>query len=350
MTSNPWTASPRHHVPVMPMQPAIDSAAWHGDEIRASKDWIYRVSDAEIAEVMDAVAAVEAQGLELIEITADRFSLPRFSEALRDIRAELMHGRGFALIRGLPVEGLSRHQIALAFWGIGCHMGEPRSQNRHGHVLGHVKDIGGDYSTVRGYMTRDAMKFHTDRADILSLRCLHPAKAGGQHRIASSVTVYNEMLSRRPDLVRELTWRFYRERNGEIPPGEMPWVREPIFSFEGGYLTTRGPSAPVMKAQRLPGVPKLTEAQKEAIDLFMELALEVSVDIDFEIGDISFVMNHVILHSRTDFEDWPEPERRRHLLRLWLSNGERPLQEDVARALRGVMVEGTVLQAPLDVA
>lgn len=334
------------------MKPVVDPAGWYPGELRDDECWVYRLSAAEIAELHDAVAAVEARGLALLEMSRDDFPLPRLGAALTDIAREISEGRGFALIRGLPLEGRGRAQIAAAFWGIGTHMGTARSQNTQGHMLGHVKDIGESYATARGYMSRDALLFHSDRADVLSLCCLHGPKSGGEHRICSSVTVYNEMLARRPDLAEELTWRFYRVRKGEMPPGEehRDWVREPIFSIQDGYLTTRGPSAPVFKAQSLPGVPKLTDAQREAIDLFMSLAREFSIAIDFEPGDISFVMNHVIQHARTAYEDWPEPERRRHLLRLWLATDTRPLQEDVARAIAGVMVEGTVPRAPLDVA
>jgi hypothetical protein len=351
MSENFWKPGSRVREPAELMHPVIDPAGWYPDNLKNNEDWIYRLSESEISELHDAVAAVEARGMALADIGRGDFVLPRLENTLEDIATEIMEGRGFALIRGLPLEGRSRAQIAAAFWGIGSHMGTVRSQNTQGHLLGHVKDIGASYATARGYMSRDAMMFHTDRADILSLCCLVGAKSGGEHRICSSVTLYNEMLKRRPDLVKELTWRFYRVRKGEIPEGEVQrdWVREPIFSVEGGYLTTRGPSAPVFKAQSLPDVPKLTPAQKEAIDLFMDLAMEVSMDIAFEPGDISFLMNHAIMHARTSYEDWPEPERKRHLFRLWLGNGRRPLQEDVAQALAGVDAEGTVHQAPLDV-
>ncbi len=350
MTENNWRRSARVREPAELMRPIVDPAGWYPKDFEDTEDWIWRLSEPEIAELHDAVARVEARGMALMDISRDDFPLPRLGDVLTDIGDEIMDGRGFALIRGLPTEGRSRAQIAAAFWGIGTYIGQARSQNTQGHLLGHVKDIGGSYATGRGYMSRDALVFHTDRADVISLCCLQGARSGGEHRIASSVTLYNEMLKRRPDLAKELTWRFYRIRKGEIPPGQpqRDWVREPIFSVQDGYLTTRGPSAPVFKAQSLPDVPRLTAAQQEAIDSFMEMATEVSIGIDFEPGDISFLMNHVILHARTDYEDWPEPERKRHLLRLWLGNGRRPLQEDVAQALAGVVVEGTVLQTPLD--
>jgi hypothetical protein len=347
---NQWELSDRTRTAAVLMEPINDPAGWRREDLEGNARWIYRVNDREIAEVLMAVAKIEERGLAIKDITKDVFSLPLLGPQLGSIRDELMEGRGFAIIRGLPIKDRSREQIAIAFWGIGTWIGEARSQNGKGHLLGHVKDIGEDYAKARGYMTRQEMHFHTDRADILTLCCLHPAKSGGQHRICSSVTVYNEILKRHPDLAKELTWRFYRERKGEMPPGETePWVREPIFSVQDGYFAARGPSAPVLKAQTIPGVPKFTPAQKEAIDTFMDMAKELAIDIDLEVGDISFLMNHVILHARTDYEDHPEPERKRHLLRLWLATGLRPLQEDVHKALQGVVVEGTVFQTPLDV-
>lgn len=348
---NRWIPSDRSREPSVLMKPIHEPAAWYASDIANSDRWVYRMSDAEIAEVLDAVAAIEEEGIDLMSVTRERFPLPHFAEVLDEIRAEVMQGRGFAVIGGLPVESRTRVQTAIAFWGIGAHFGHAIAQNKHGHLLGHVKDIGGDYSKVRGYMTREEMKFHTDRADILSLCCLHPAKSGGAHRIVSSVTLYNEMLKGRPDLVKELAWPFYRSRQGEIPPGETePWYRQPVFSFTDGYFACRGPGAPLFKAQGMPGVPDLTAAQREAIDVFMKMAGELSLDIDFEVGDISFVQNHVTLHARTDFEDYAEPERKRHLLRLWLStDGERPLDASIANEIQGVPVDDNRFETPLDV-
>lgn len=346
---NLWKPTSRHRKPAKLMEPIVDPAGWYPEDLNPD-DWIYRLSRAEIEEVFDAVSAVEAQGLELKEITAGRFPLPNLGKRLEDIRDEVMEGRGFALVRGLPVQNRSRFQNAAAFWGIGSHIGRARSQNKHGHLLGHVKNLGGDYAKVRGYMTQAAMDFHCDSADILSLCCLSPAKSGGEHRICSSVTLYNEMLKNRPDLVEELTARFYLARKGEIPPGETePWERLPIFSVTDGYFAGRGISAHMAKAQKIPGVPKYTEVQEEAIRMYKETAPKIAIDIDFEQGDISYVCNHVMLHSRTDFEDWPDPGRKRHLLRLWLATGMRPIHPDIARMLRGVPIEGEEDPTPLDV-
>lgn len=333
-------------------QPIADSSAWLPKDFEGSQGWIYTLNAGEIAEALDAADATIRQGIDLKDITRDNFPLPKLAAGLADVREELTFGRGFALVRGLPIDGRSRDQTARAFWGIGAHLGRAVSQNGRGQLLGHVTDLGGDYGKVRGYMTRAHMSFHADRADFLALCCLHPAKSGGAHRICSSVSLYNEMLRQRPDLVQELTYRFYRFRSGELRPGETkPYYRQPVFSITDGYFAARGASAAIAKMANVADVPPLTEAQKEAIALYKSIAQSIAIDINYQIGDISVVQNHVTLHSRSAFEDWPEQERKRHLLRLWLStDGAYPVHDDIEREIRGVTVEGTVLRASLEVA
>ena len=224
----------RRRVAAKPMVPLVDPAEWRSEDLAASDDWIYVLSDTEIAELTEAVEAASSRGGDIKDTTLADFRMPTLGPALADIRGELIDGRGFVLIRGVPVASYSRAQSALAFWGIGLHLGLPVSQNADGHLLGHVKDIGGDYgdAKTRGYTSSAAMGFHTDRCDYVGLMCLQPAKQGGESRIASSVTLYNEMLKRRPDLVEELTRDFYWTRHGEIDPGEEPYYAYPVFTFE----------------------------------------------------------------------------------------------------------------------
>ena len=350
-TKNAWRASARERANAEMMKPIGGSAGWRPEDFAGSDHWIYRLSETEVAEIMAAVARIEAAGLDLMAIGRDEFDVPTLAKGLADVREELLRGRGFALIRGLPVAGRSRLQTAIAFWGIGAHIGRAISQNTKGQLLGHVTDIGGDYNQVRGYMTKAQMNFHCDRADFLSLCCLHPAKLGGAHRICSSVTLHDEMLKRDPALVEALTFRFYRARKGEFKEGEPPYIRQPVFSVTDGYFAARGVSAAIRKGQQIEGVPPLTPKQIEAMEAYKAIADDIAIDIDFQPGDISFVQNHVTLHSRTGFEDWPEQERKRHLLRLWLSSdGAYPVHPDIEREIRGVVLPDTVLRASLEVA
>lgn len=353
MKTSPWTPSSRTRKPAKLMEPVEESGCWYPRDLAETDVWVYRLSDREISDIMDAVARVEVRGLDIKDIDRNAFPLPVLSPALMDIKMELMDGRGFAVVRGLPIEGRTRYQNVAAFWGVSSHIGRAFSQNGEGHLLGHVTNKGSTMQspTGRGYRSNEGLGFHADGCDITSLFVLQTAKAGGQHRMCSSVAVYNEMLRRRPELAEALTFYFYMTRRGEIPIGESkPWFRQPVFSVRDGYFTARGASNTIKRAQLLDGVPKLTPVQVEAIKVYQELANELAIDVDFERGDMEYAQSHVTLHSRTAFEDWPEQDRRRHLLRLWMSaDGERPLVPEVSREIeRGITVEGVKLTAPLE--
>ncbi len=332
-------------------EPVVDPAGWEPEALTAADDWYYRLTAADNAEIANAVEAIERRGIDIVEMTRADFPLPRLHGLLADVRRELLDGRGLAVLRGLPVAEWGRRRAAIAYFGIGLHIGEPISQNAAGHILGHVKDYGKSYDDpmARGYQTSAEMGFHADHADYVGLLCLHTSKSGGASMVASSVTLYNRMLAVRPDLAEVLTQDFYWTRHGEVPPGEPPWYRQPVFAFEQGYFSARGASAYIRKAQGLPGVPPFTEAQLEAMKLFQSMVRDCAATIDFEPGDIQLLHNHVILHTRTAFEDWPEPERKRHLLRLWLKDDDgRPVVPLMRESFQGIHVAGFKPVMPLD--
>ncbi len=335
------------------MQPVVDPAAWTAESLGPLHDWSYRISAANQDELIAAVAHFRTLGLPLPEVDRTNFPLPRLAGVLADIRRELIDGRGIVMVHDFPIEELDREGVALAYMGVGAYLGDKMVQNRHGHVLGHVKDLGENYGTSgRSYNTSAEVRFHSDACDYVGLLCLHPAKQGGNSRVASSVTLYNKMLERRPDLVEVLTRDFYRSHNGEMTPGTSPWYKQPIFCFTDGYFSAIGAGSTIDKVLRIPGVPPLTAEQREAIAVYRSMVEEFAVDIVFKAGDIQFLANQVTLHSRRAFEDWPEPNRRRHLLRLWLRDpGGRPLPKEQrgTRRDRGVQIEGLKMIAPLDV-
>ena len=338
--------------PAMAGTSAIDPAAWFPENMAPrSNEWIYTLSDSQIDDLMDAIKPLEDQKIDIKDITREIFYLPKLGPALEDVYHHLTEGQGFILIRGLPVSEMSRWQTGAAFFGMGTYLGRAISQNPMGHVLGHVKNLGKDYEDpmVRGYQTSARMKFHCDQCDYVGLLCLQTAKSGGSSLIASSITVYNEMHKRRPDLAETLTKPFYFTKHGEVAPGEDPWYTMPVFAFYDGYLSIRSAGAHVRKSQNLPGVPKLTETDVEALEMFQEIAEEIYMPMEFEVGDIQFLHNHVMMHTRTAFKDHKGPERKRHLMRLWLTDPEgRPTPPGFRENISGIEVEGTVYTAPLD--
>jgi hypothetical protein len=336
-------------------------AAWYGPAMSARSDWLMPLSAGEIAEVEDATRALVARDADIAALRAADFPLPSLAARLKArVRDEVLNGRGFVLLRGLPVERWSMREAATAFFGLGSHLGSARSQNGKGHVLGHVQDLGLDVSdpNVRIYQTHERQTFHTDSCDIVGLLCLKTAKSGGLSALVSSTTIFNEMRRRRPDLVQLLFEPFATDRRGEVPEGRKPYFEIPVFNWYRGYLSAIYQRQYLDSAQRFAEAPRLTPERIAALDLFDELANDprLHMFMEFRPGDVQLVHNHTILHDRTSFVDWPEPKRRRHLLRLWLAAAEaRPLPEVFAQRYGsvtvgdrgGIIVRGTRLNAPL---
>jgi len=341
-------------LPAEPMRPVVDPADWSPASLEDVARWSYQLSDRDADELANGINAVRRAGVPIVDIKRESFPLESFGDVLVDVRRELMDGRGIVMMQNFPLDRFDREETAIAFVGLGSWLGETMSQNKLGHILGHVKDLGGDYDDAhtRGYMTNAEMRFHTDACDYVGLLCLNPSKRGGESRIASSVTVYNRVLERRPDLAKVLTEDFYRSRSGEVSPGELPYFMQPVFSFTSGYFSATGVGAAIDKAQQLAGVPKFTPAQQEAVEVYRQTVEECALDIDFRRGDIQFLNNFVMLHTRREYEDWPQQRRKRHLLRLWLYDPEGrpiPAEQRAGRAGRGVEIKGVARTAPLDV-
>lgn len=340
------------------------AAAWYGPDLAGRGDWLMPLSAAEIAEVEAATNALVSCGADIAAITATDFPLPILGRKLRArVRDEVLDGRGFLLLRGLPVERWSIRESATAFFGLGAHLGSARSQNAKGHVLGHVRDLGLDAQdpNVRIYQTSARQTFHTDSCDVVGLLCLKPAQSGGLSALVSSTTIFNEMRRRRPDLLKLLLEPIATDRRGEVAEGEKPFFEIPVFNWHEGFLTAIYQRQYIESAQRFPDAPRLTPAHVEALDLFDSLANDprLHMFMEFKPGDVQLVHNHTLLHDRTGFVDWPEPERRRHLLRLWLAGWDaRPLPTVFAQRYGsvtvgergGIVVRGTRLHAPLDAA
>ena len=345
----------------MTLPPVQEGAAvWRGSEFNSMRDpWIRRLSEADIAELEKSAAPIARSDFDIATLSRDDFPLPRLGKKISDLRRELLSGRGFVVLRGLPVAEYSEREAAVIFYGLGLYLGRACSQNAQGHLLGHVCDLkvdSRDYN-VRIYQTNERQSFHTDSADVVGLLCLQPAKIGGKSLLVSALSVFNEMRAHRPDLLELLLKPIATDRRGEVPPGMAPFVMIPVFSWHAGYLTCFFQRQYIDSAQRFASAPRLTDEHVEALNLFDRYANDpgLNLSMGFARGDIQFVYNHHLLHDRTEFEDWPASHRQRHLLRLWLAiPGDRPLPTVFASRFGsveignrgGIVVEGTRLRVP----
>ena len=304
-----------------------DPAAWFGPDQLREGAWLQALSAVELAELEAAatpwLARTEADAGALNALTPQGFCLPTLGPRLVGLRGELLRGRGFAVLRGLPVDRWGRRLAAVAFYGLGAHLGAPRPQNAQGHLLGHVRDIGlrVDDPNVRIYQTHERQTFHTDSCDIVGLLCLQTARSGGLSALVSSVTVYNRLRAQRPDLCRLLFQPMATDRHGEVPTGAKPYFEIPPFNWYQGAFAAIYQRQYLNSGQRFAAAPRLSPAQVEALDALDALAEDPALQLmmALEPGDLQFVHNHRLLHDRTAFDDWAEPERRRYLLRLWLA-------------------------------
>ncbi len=337
-------------------------AAWVGSEMRdRSDEWLIQLSEADIADLEQAGKHYLSLGRDVGEITAADFPLASFGAHLGALREKLLHGIGFEVLRGLPVERYDQRMAATMFCGVGSHLGSARSQNAQGHILGHVRDTGASSkdTNTRIYQTAERQSFHTDSADIVGLLCLREAREGGDSLLVSALAIYNRMRAERPALLERLFDPVATDRRGEIPSGAKPFMEIPVLNWHADNLTVFYQRQYIESARRFEDAPVLTAEHVEALDMFDALAEDPDMHLRMRLrpGDMQFVYNHSQLHDRTAFLDWPEPSRRRHLLRLWLSpEGDRELPKCFAQRYGsievgnrgGIVTEHTVLSAPID--
>lgn len=298
--------------------------AWRAEQLNADPSWVHRLSVDEIRELEEAAAETRKRGIDILDIRKADFPLPRVSRKMEMLRADIMSRFGFGYMRGLPVDTYDRDTVMRIYFGLSVHLGDIVPQNRNGQMIGHVIDIGTDVNDYdkRLTQTRASLSFHSDSCDVVGLLCLKTAMRGGDSALCSALAVHDEMMRRAPDLCRALYQPVTVDRRGEIPAGKTPWMRIPVFMWRDGIFNAYAPLEEYIRsARRFEEAPKLTREQDEALDLFFSLCAdpEFAVRVPFEAGDIQLVHNHVVFHSRTAFEDWPEPERKRHLMRIWVS-------------------------------
>ena len=308
-------------------QPVSDRSVWLAKDYASDRSWLNVLSAADLNELDSALRAVKARGMAPPDFGREDFLIPGLGARLETFGHQLDHGRGFFVIRGLPIERYSLDDIKTIYWAIGTHLGNPVLQNKAGDLVSHVEDRGDDYSmpNVRLYSTAAAANPHNDPSDVVGLLCVRTAPTGGASMIASATAIYKRVAQQHPEHLAVLARGFPHAVRGE---GSSRSTREttppiPVFSYHQGKLSCCLNSKSSRTARELQGEP-LTALENEAIKCVEDLANdpEFYTTMDFRPGDMQFLNNYVILHNRTAFENGPDPAQRRLLLRLWLNRRE----------------------------
>ena len=284
------------------MRSPIDSnAGWRATEVSASGGWLRQLTGAEVEAAAWIVEAVRDKPV--LQLTRDDVKLGALAPVLDDLTRELEHGIGFKTLRGFPAGRFAPEDNRLLFWAIGTHLGVARPQGKASQLMSDVRAAGGEYRGAggRGYNTNAELDYHVDGTDVVGLYCLQTARSGGISRVASSVAIHNEILRRDPDLVDRLYEPFPYNRQNEEAADEPPFYMAPIYSLQDGWFAARYIRNHIRSSQLRDDTPRLTERDHRALDIIQELAEtdEFRFDMVLEQGDMQFLNNHVMIHSRT---------------------------------------------------
>lgn len=297
-----------------------DASAWTGAELAADPSWLLELDDGHRAEMEAALRGVQARGLALAEITAERFPLPRFQAMAREIAGQLRSGgRGFVLLRGMPTAGYGEAEMEIMFWGMIAQLGQGVTQDGLGRLVGHVRDSGGKAKVGdRDYGRPRESPLHVDLADAVALLCVRQAPQGAVSALASSMTVYNAIREQHPEWLPRLAEGFPWDRKAEQFPGEAPvtpW-RVPVFSHADGQVTCRYNRSWITGGATRTG--GRLDAEAEAMfDFIDRVARENRLDLDVQPGDVQIASNYTVFHGKSNFVDHEDPAAKRHLMRVW---------------------------------
>lgn len=308
-------------------QPITGPSAWRAGDIR-SEDYRVVLSAACLDEIRRLAEEMRSFPLPTVLRIPAEHDLPHCRTAMAEVSRILKRGVRFAVVDRLPLDELSADEATAIYWLLSSMVARPVAQKLDGTMIYDVLDTGQEAlpgSGIRPDKTNIEIRFHQDNAynttppEIVGLLCLRTAKSGGVSRVLSFHTVHNELLAQQPEHLPRLYRPFRFDRQREFFAGEAETFSAPVFTADGGELQARFSAHQINGGYALKGEPVDNEgaaALAATLDIFEQPG--VAIDFEFAPGEIQFVDNRVLGHSRTEFEDWPEPEKKRRLVRLWL--------------------------------
>ena len=303
---------------------------WLVNDLKKNNSWLFELDLQDKKEIIEATKNSVSSSKKLYDITKSDFPLDDLISKIYRIQNQLDSGFGFVLLRNLPVEQFNDEEVKYMLWGIGQYLGYPEIQDKAGSLLHVVTDTGSSVNktdNIRGFQTNEELQFHTDGADVFALLCLRNAKNGGLSKLVSSVAIFNEIEKTRPDLSKILQEDFYFDSRAQNPNDEK-YQKVPIFVKHNNLVSALHKRRYIETAQRFSEVPKLTEKQIEAMNLIDKLCNHEKFCFSIKLmpGDLEIASNATTFHSRENYEDYSDPDKKRCMLRLWLTLfNERPL-------------------------
>jgi len=325
-------------------KPIRNASSWHGADFKVNKSYEYHLEPSHIADLEQALGGIKRSGLELAALTPKNFPLPTMLPLLHSIGDVLRNGRGFALLRGFPIDQHEIDDLSIMYYGLCRHIGMGMTQNSDGGLIHYVTD--GPLKPNqgnRGVGFPRITPLHVDLMDIVTLLCVRQATDSPHSHLSSSTTLYNEFLKRRPDLLPRLFGGYEWDRMNEHGEGETPTsgYRVPLFSLINGTLSCRY-NRSWMSATNVAEKAPLSSLDEEAFALIDDITAETRFSFPFSEGDIQFCNNYTVLHGREAHKPEPLEERKRLLIRIWLNAPEFREFSDEAIIRYGVGYHGNL--------
>jgi alpha-ketoglutarate-dependent taurine dioxygenase len=288
-------------------------------------DWKVHLPAQAVAEILreaSTLAVSYAKGLNEKAVTPD---WPAVRESMNTLGNRIDNGPGFAVLHGLPIDELEEEAALAVYWYLGCEIAPPVAQKWNGEMIYSVRDTGQTYAYgVRGSRTSVELVFHVDNAfgiavpDYVGLLCRQPAKQGGISRFCSLYTVHERLQQRFPEALERLYRPMLFDRQKEHSEASPAVLLAPFFSWRGDKLFARANTSLVRKGYQVAGL-EPDRALEAALSAVTEICEDDALwyEAPLERGHIQYLNNHEVAHYRSEFEDFEQPERKRHLYRLW---------------------------------
>ncbi len=294
-------------------------SAWTSQSLGGKEALVQRLSPAHLAAIDELLA--KTRHLRPQAVTREQFDHPALNPFLKNLFETIQNGVGVAIVRGVTREKYSEEDFERIYWGFGTHLGVAVTQSALGDRLGHVRftPVGPDNPAGRAYRSNRELDLHTDTNEIVGLMSVQKAKSGGLSRLISSLAIHNEILKTRPELLEVLYEGFYyATTEAQLTSEPITKFKVPLYCYVDGKVSCTYTNTFIYRAaDMLGGMP---DDLREAMDYITELTHRPDLMLEFTIepGEMAIWNNFTLLHARTAFEDYDEPELKRHLLRLWV--------------------------------
>jgi alpha-ketoglutarate-dependent taurine dioxygenase len=311
-------------------QPIPEDRAWRGPTL-ARERYLLTIPPDCLAELDAVLAELRAAPVPTLVLVPEQFALDACRRWIETVRARLDTGPGLVVLDRLPLDTMSPAEAVDLYWLLGSLLEPPVAQEWKGTMIFDVRHDGGDYDAdTRGAATPVGLEMHNDSSmgeappNYISLMCVNTAKTGGTSIASSSLAAHNHLRATRPDLLQRLYAPFYRDHQRYQAADAAATNFRPVFAREPHGVRTRFNARHIFRGYEKTGrtLDALGVEAVQALDGFLS-APENRLDFALERGQIQILNNRVIVHGRTPYEDHAEPERRRHLVRLWLRAGDR---------------------------